>query len=123
MAELKSTDADLNPTPDPIVPSMTVTTSGNTDPINIRSNIGNNLRIQLNVTATSGTTPTLAVTVQDTVDGGANWNNLTPAFTTATGITRQVINIPAPYGYLIRLNYVVGGTTPSFTFQADGIAR
>lgn len=122
MANFDSNYENLNPAPGPAIPSNTITASGNSGNINARNN-AQNLRVQLNVTAVSGTTPSLTVTLQDSVDGGANWNNLSPAFTPVTAVGRQVINIPAPYGYLLRANYAVSGTTPSFTFQIDGVAR
>lgn len=120
MAELNN-NTNLNPAPSPAVPSSTITASGNSGIINVRDT-SQNLRLQLNVTAVSGTTPSLTVTPQDSIDGGVTWNNLTP-FTAATAVGRQVLNVAGPYGYLLRFNYAVSGTTPSFTFQIDGIAR
>lgn len=122
MGNFDSNYENLNPPPGAAIPSVVVTASGTSGNINVRNNC-QNLRVQLNVTAVSGTTPSLTVTMQDSVDGGANWNNLSPAFTAVTAAGRQVINIPAPFGYLVRANYAVSGTTPSFTFQIDGIAR
>lgn len=76
------------------------------------------IRAQLNVTAASGTTPTLDVLVEDSVDGGATWNTLV-AFTQATAVTREVKNITTPFGDQLRVRWTVGGTTPSFTFAVD----
>lgn len=75
--------------------------------------------MHVNVSAVSGTTPTLEVKLQESADG-INWADL-PSFTTAllitTGLTR--IANPAPSlildGY-IRAVWTIGGTTPSFTF-------
>lgn len=72
------------------------------------------MRAQLNVTAATGTAPTLDVVLEDTIDG-SNWNTIA-SFTQATAVTRQVINVPAPFGDQVRVRYTVGGTTPSFTF-------
>lgn len=72
------------------------------------------LRAQLNVTAASGTGPTLDVVLEDTLDG-TNWNTLA-TFTQATGATRQVVNYTGPFSDTIRVRWTVGGVTPSFTF-------
>lgn len=72
-------------------------------------------RVQLSVTAASGTTPTLDVVIEDTLDG-TNWNTV-GTFTQATAVTRQVINISAPFSDKLRVRYTVAGTTPSFTFS------
>ena len=53
------------------------------------------LVMQLNVTAASGTSPTLDVVVQDTVDG-TNWNTIA-TFTQATGVTREVIRLTTAF--------------------------
>jgi hypothetical protein len=89
------------------------------------------LRAQLNVTAASGTTPTLDVVIQDSVDGGTNWNTIgTFAQKTTTG--REVINIlplkaesatfQPIFSDTLRVLWTIGGTTPSFTFAVDWTA-
>ena len=76
-----------------------------------------NLIAQLNVTAASGTTPTLDVTIQDTVDG-TNWNTiLTFTQKVTTGI--QVVRLSTAFTDQIRVSWVIGGTTPSFTFAVQ----
>ncbi len=72
------------------------------------------VRVQLNVTAVSGTTPTLDVVVEDTLDG-VNWNTV-GSFAQVTAVGRQVVNFSAPFADRIRVRYTVGGTSPSFTF-------
>ncbi|MDQ3760981.1 MAG: hypothetical protein M3460_04580 [Actinomycetota bacterium] len=75
----------------------------------------NTLRAQLDVTAASGTSPTLDVVIQDTLDG-TNWNTVgTFAQKTATG--REVINVTTAFADRLRVLYTIGGTTPSFTFS------
>ena len=76
----------------------------------------NNLVLQLNVTAASGTLPTLDVVVQDTVDG-TNYATIA-TFTQATGVTREVIRLATPFTDTLRVVYTIGGTLPSFTFSA-----
>lgn len=78
-------------------------------------------RVQLNVTAASGTTPTLDVVVEDTLDG-TNWNTV-GTFTQATAVTRQVINLAAPFTDRLRIRYTIGGTTPSFTFAVHAYSQ
>ena len=73
------------------------------------------LRAQLDVTAASGTTPTLDVKIQDTLDG-TNWNDLV-AFTQATATTREIKTVTTPFSDRLRVLYTIGGTTPSFTFS------
>lgn len=82
------------------------------------------LRAQLEVTAASGTSPTLDVIIQDSLDGGVTWNTV-GTFTQATAATRQVINITTPFAPLLRVSWTIGGTTPSFTFAIvwHGLAR
>lgn len=92
-------------------------------------NVPNNgvaLRCQLAVTAENdaATGETLDVVIQDTVDG-TNWNTI-GTFAQATGVTREVINITAPFCGRIRASWTVGGTgSPSFTFSviADPIEK
>lgn len=73
------------------------------------------IRAQLNVTAASGTTPTLDVVIEDTLDNGATWNPI-GTFTQKTAVAREAINITSPFADTIRVRWTVGGTTPSFTF-------
>lgn len=79
------------------------------------------LIIQLDVTASSGTTPTLDVVIQDTVDG-TNWNTIysfTQLVTTGRAVKRYLPNIAAdgPVTNQIRAVATIAGTTPSFTFS------
>ena len=92
------------------------------------------LFVWVNVTAVSGTTPTLTVRVQWSPDGGTTWLDLdtTNAQTASiTGVTAAVLRIypgiataanaalNAPLPRTWRLAWTVGGTTPSFTFAAQ----
>lgn len=79
------------------------------------------LRAQLNVAAATGTSPTLNVLIEDSLDGGTTWNTIgTFAQKTSTG--REVINITNPFSPLLRISWTIGGTTPSFTFAVDWYA-
>lgn len=73
------------------------------------------LRAQLDVTAVSGTGPTLDVLIEDSVDG-ANWNTI-GTFAQKSAVSREVINISSVFADRIRARWSVGGTLPSFTFS------
>lgn len=73
------------------------------------------IRAQLDVTAASGTSPTLDVVVEDTLDG-TNWNAVA-TFTQRTGTGREVIDITTLFADRLRIRWTVGGTSPSFTFS------
>lgn len=92
--------------------SAALTTSGNSGTIS--DALGQTYCGLINVTAVSGTTPTLDIILQESYDAGTTYQDL-----------YQVQRITATGTYLIppmilvgrrRYNYVVAGTTPSFTF-------
>ena len=103
------------------VPSGAVTASG-TSAGAPDYGAANTLRAQLNVTAVTGTTPTLDVVIEDSVDGGATWNTV-GTFTQKTAVAREVINITVPFGDSLRVRWTVGGTTPNFTFAVHWVAQ
>ena len=73
------------------------------------------LRLQLLVGAVAGTTPTLDVVVEDSIDG-VNWNAIATFAQVTAGSARQIRDVTAPFADRVRVRYVVGGGTPSFTF-------
>lgn len=73
------------------------------------------IRAQLNVTAASGTTPSLTVLIEDTLDG-TNYNTI-GTFAAKTATAREVINITAAFSERVRVSWTISGTTPSFTFD------
>lgn len=73
------------------------------------------LRLQLHVTAASGTAPTLDVVLEDTVDG-TNFHPVA-AFAQRSGVGRQVIDVTDPFARRLRVRWTIAGTTPSFTFS------
>lgn len=79
------------------------------------------LRVQLDITAAAGTSPTLTVTLEDTIDG-TNWNTI-GTFAQKVGPGREVINITTPFADRVRATWVIGGTTPSFTFAVAAHAE
>lgn len=74
------------------------------------------LRAQLNVSASGGTSPTLNVTLEDSLDG-TNWNAI-GTFAQKVGVGREVINVTAPFADRLRAAWVVaGGGGQTFTFD------
>jgi hypothetical protein len=90
--------------------------------------------VWINVTAVTGTTPTLTVRLQWSPDGGTTWvdldtTNAQTASITATGASvlrvypgmattaNASLNSPLPRTW--RIAWTIGGTTPSFTFSAQ----
>lgn len=89
----------------------------------------NKFAVQLVVTAASGTSPTLDLTWQHSIDGGTTWYTVV-AFTQATTTTTALkveSEVEAAtaevWGDCMRASYVIGGTTPSFTFRVDLFAE
>lgn len=100
-----------------LAPSAARTTSGNGDSQSAETE--DSLRLTLDVTAASGGTPSLTVTVQNSVDG-TTWVTHS-AFTakTGTGTERKVF---AGIDRFVRVIWAITGTTPSFTFSVAGEA-
>lgn len=99
--------------------TKTATANGTTLEV---GDVVNVLRVQLAVTARSGTSPTLDVTIQDTVDDGTNWNTI-GTFAQKTNTGTEVINITAPFTNKIRARSVIAGTNPSFTYSVVAYAE
>lgn len=76
----------------------------------------------LNVTAVSGTSPTLTVTVQAYNPIAEVWHDLV-AFPQQTAVTSTLVTpLTADLYYqTYRVRWVVAGTTPSFTFSCGTI--
>jgi len=77
------------------------------------------LALTLDVTAASGTTPTLDVAVQTSHDG-ATWTTVA-SFARATGVGSERKRFSGLDRY-VRAVATLGGTTPSFTFSVTGEA-
>ncbi len=99
------------------VPSAARTTSG-TAGVRPGAASADSIRAQLNVTAISGTSPTLNVVIEDSLDGGVTWNTI-GTFAQRTAVGREVINITIPFSETVRVGWTIGGTTPSATFAVD----
>lgn len=107
-------------TPQVVVASAARNTNGNGSAIDVSGWEG--VGLELNVTAASGTTPSLAVSLQWSNDG-TNWAeaDVPDAFTAriATGRVFRSAHVKARYA---RLAWVITGTTPSFTFVVNAVA-
>lgn len=99
---------------DTLVPSAARTASGDSGPLT-GWGVPASARVQLEVTAAAGTSPTLNVVIEDTLDG-TNWN-VVGTFAQKTAAGREVINLSTPFADTLRARWTVGGTTPSFTFS------
>lgn len=105
--------------PREVVASAARTATGTSAAVDTRSAAAR-LNILVDVTAASGTTPTLDVTVEWSFDGGTTWAVSDPAdsFTqlTAAAVRAKQFNIKAP---TYRLRWTIAGATPSFTFSVS----
>lgn len=100
------------------VASAARTTSSNSGTLNAGA-IGK-LSLLLDVTAASGTSPTLNVSIEES-DDGTTWRSVA-AFAQKTGVSneRKSFVIAADY---YRVVWTIGGTTPSFTFTVSGYSK
>jgi len=79
--------------------------------------------VTLNVTAASGTVPTLDVKIQTSDDGGTTWFDLPGvAFAQVTAATTKALQI-TNFGDTIRAVSTITGTTPSFTYAIKLVAK
>ena len=99
----------------PIVASAARTTTGNSGFLPAPKAL--NLALWANVTAVSGTTPSMALSVEWSFDGAtaATIDGTADTFTaiTAAGSPTKVFTTKAPF---FRVTWTITGTTPSFTF-------
>lgn len=94
------------------VASAALTTTTTTTAITPTSGVA--YRVQIPVTTVTGTTPTLDVGVEESLDSGTNWIRVYdfPRITTTGSYTSPVLPLT---GNRIRYVQTVGGTSPSFT--------
>ena len=104
-------------------PTAARTATGSGTGIDMQARDGD-LYLVLDCAAGTGTTPTLAVTVEssDTL-GGAYTAISGAAFTTVTTTASQqsLVISKDEARRVIRLTYTIGGTTPSFTFSVNAV--
>jgi hypothetical protein len=102
------------------IASAARTTTGNGNTFSTYSPIAG-MVLYINVSAASGTTPSLTVKLQDSPDGGTTWYDVASATAmTTTGTQAFRINLAnTPASDLLRIAWTISGTTPSFTFKVD----
>jgi hypothetical protein len=99
-----------------IIETQSRTTSGNSNII--KSDGGEFARIQLNIVGVTGTSPTLDVTVEDSVDNGLTFNPI-GNFTRKTTAGREVISLSQPFAEILRVSWAITGASANFTFGVD----
>lgn len=104
-----------------LLASTALTASGNTAGMDV-GGFGT-LRCQVQVSAASGTTPSLTVTVQTSHDNGVTdaWRTAGAAFGAITAAGNSPWQVFAVDRY-VRVSYAVSGTTPSLTTAVVGEA-
>jgi hypothetical protein len=101
-----------------ITDPVTLTATASTTPIEPGDR--GTLRLLLTVSAASGTTPTLDVSIETSFDGQTGWRSM-GAFTQATAAGSQRKSFSGADRF-VRATATIGGTTPSFTFSVNGEA-
>lgn len=107
-------------------PSTAVTASGSSGPLAV--GVLTQLAVDVDVTALSGTSPTLTIFVERQGADG-NWYPIySPSAINATGLTSTSIGpgltTPALVTSTVRFRWVIGGSaTPTVTFSVSVIAR
>lgn len=99
--------------------SGTATSSSNSTATPIITKHGKEATIYLDITAVSGTSPTLDLTLKIYDSLSTKWHTLA-TFDQKTSVTTDVGYIDYGIGEKMALYYVVGGTaTPTFTFSVN----
>jgi len=96
-----------------LLPSAARTTSGASDGSSAAAEF-REANVLLDITAVSGTTPSLTVTVETSADGSTWFTHTAFSAKTATGKDIQKLGNLGSY---LRVSYAISGTTPSFTFS------
>lgn len=104
-----------------LLASTALTTTGTTTGQDVGGT--GTLRCQVVVSAVSGTSPSVTVTVQTSHDNGATdaWRTAGAAFSAITSATSSPWQSFAVDRY-VRVSYAVSGTTPSLTTSVVGEA-
>lgn len=99
-----------------LAPSAARTTAGQGSAVQVD---GATVSVHVDVTAVSGTSPSLALSLEWSNDG-TTWATGDPAdtLTALTAAGRRVKSFAARGAY-VRLAWAITGTTPSFTFSAS----
>lgn len=103
-----------------VVVSGARTVSGNSGPINLATSAGETLALLSDVTAASGTTPSLTFSVEWSHDYTV-FAPADPVDTHGAAITAadKRVKVYAVKGSSYRVVWAISGTTPSFTFAVS----
>lgn len=125
-----------------ILSSAAQTATGNSAPFNV-PNL-KELSVYVDVTAQSGTTPTLTVWLQSSPDDGVTWYDETNLISilnndgsktagSTTANNRNILDVGATtgrsvadytvFGRTIRARWFIAGTTPSYTFSVRAVGK
>lgn len=103
-----------------VVSSAARTATGNSGAVGLLHASASRLNLLVDVTAVTGTSPTMDLTIKWSHDGstfgGADGTADTFAQITATGAVSKQFTVKAPH---YRVEWTLGGTTPSFTFSVS----
>lgn len=104
-----------------VLASGAVTATGTSTGIDVGG--AGTLRAQVQVSAATGTTPSLTVTIQTSHDNGSTdaWRTAGAAYSALTAAGNSPYQCFAVDRY-VRVSYVVSGTTPNITFAVAGEA-
>lgn len=106
-----------------ILASAARTTSANTSATSISTKLYQEANFFLNVTAKSGTSPTLDIVIKTKDPLVAKWHTIA-TFTQATDVTSEMESVTANLGNEIAAYYTIGGTdTPTFTFSLSMVQK
>ena len=92
-----------------------LTATGNSSGLDIKKTAAEGVVVEIDVTAVTGTSPTMDFIVQESNDD-STYNNLV-TFAQITAVGRWQRRVQSKKRYL-RLGRTAGGTTPSFTVTA-----
>jgi hypothetical protein len=104
-----------------VLASGALTTTGQSAAIDVGG--AGTLRTQVQVSAVSGTTPSITVTIQTSHDAGVldAWRTAGAAYGAITTVSNSPWQSYAVDRY-VRVSYVISGTTPSLTTTVVGEA-
>jgi len=105
-----------------LVPKATRTSSGDTSASEFDVHNYDRAVFFLNVSAVSGTNPTLDVEIQ-TLDPASGEYFTLVTFTQATGVTKEMKKVTDGLGRRLRVVWTIGGTNPSFTFSVGAVFK
>lgn len=107
--------------PSTVVAALARTATGQSGAISVGK--ADALALLVNVTAVSGTTPSMTISIEWSHDGGTTWAQGDPAdqmtAITAAAVKAKQFNVKAP---VYRVVWTITGTTPSFTFAVSQYA-